>query len=305
MRIFGRILLTALLAASVCLPAAAEGEFRPLPLDLSGGAPPVTTFKKTELVYEDPTIRAERTPESFDQGSGVRYYAVDVKIQDPSQIRTAAADPANFLSERRLNAEVIAGRVNAVFAMNGDYCGDYRGSVSSKYVLRQGTVYRDTVDTALDMLLIDESGDFHIIPGGPELADTDRTQVGGKKVWNALQFGPALVIDGQPVDEEYVLDDSHSPQFAKPRAKAVRICIVQMGPLHYRAFVTKYAYAMDKFRQLVINQAPGCLNAYVLDGGGSAQFAFLGRITNYLNGKNMSLRKVSDILYFASAWFTD
>ena len=34
-------------------------------------------------------------------------------------------------------------------------------------------------------------------------------------------------------------------------------------------------------------------------------FAFLGRITNYLNGKNMSLRKVSDILYFASAWFTD
>ena len=305
MRVFGRILIITLLVTLAVSPALSEGEFRPLPIDLSGGAPYQATFTKSTMVYEDPTIRVERTPECFDQASGIRYYAADIRIKDPSQIRTAAADPSDFLSERRIHAEVIASRVNAVFAMNGDYCGDYRSSISVKYVLRQGTVYRDSVDTSLDLLLIDEDGDFHIIPGGKELEDMDKTQINGKKVYNALQFGPALVIDGQPVEDSYVLDDSHSPLFAKPAAKAVRICIAQTGPLQYKAVCTKYAYNMAKFKQLIVNIAPGCSNAYVLDGGGSAQLAFLGKIVNYMNGKNSNLRRVSDILYFASAWFED
>ena len=297
----GRILILALLAALASSPAAAEGEFRPLPIDLSGGAPCSTTFASAKTLYEDPTIRVERMPEARDSVNGDVYYAVDIRIKDPSQIRTAAADPDDFLSDRRIHAEVIAGRVNAVFAMNGDYCGDYHGGTSVKYVLRQGTVYRDTVDTALDMLLIDENGDFHIIPGGPELLDMDKTQIDGKKVLNALQFGPGLVVDGKKVDEEYILNDDHSPLYAKPAAKAVRIGIIQIEPLHYMAVCTKYAVNMSHF---LTEAAPDCTNAYVLDGGGSAQLVYLGKIVNFLHGKNsQSLRRISDILYFASAWF--
>lgn len=305
MRTFGRILIIIPLMIMVALSAAlSEGEFRPLPIDLSGGAPYNAKFSRAQLVYEDPTIRVERIPERHSELNKDMYYAVDIQIKDPSQIRTAAADPSDFLSERRIHAEVIANRVNAVFAMNGDYCGDYHGNSSSKYVLRQGTVFRDTVDTRLDMLLIDEDGDFHIIPGGPVLAEMDRMQIDGKKIWNALQFGPGLVIDGKPADEEYILSDEHSPQYAKPAAKAVRIGIVQVGPLHYMAVCTKYAVNMSHFRQIITEVAPDCSNAYVLDGGGSAQLVFLGKIINHLHGKNsQSLRRVSDILYFASAWF--
>ena len=39
-----------------------------------------------------------------------------------------------------------------------------------------------------------------------------------------------------------------------------------------------------------------------LDGGGSAQLVYLGKTTNFVRGAgSQSLRKISDILYFASA----
>lgn len=305
-RISRRILVLVLLASLAASPAVSEGVFRPLPLDLSGGAPYSETFASAKTVYEDPTIRVERLPEARDSVYGEAYYAVDIRIKDPSQIRTASADPADFLSDRRIQAEVMAGRVNAVFAMNGDYCGDYQGGTSIKYVLRQGTVFRDTVDTSLDMLLIDENGDFHIIPGGPELVDLDKTQVDGKKVFNALQFGPGLVVDGNKTDEAYILDDAHSPLYADPAGRAVRVCIIQVEPLHYMAICTKYAVNLAHLQQIVTEAAPGCANAYVLDGGGSAQLVYLGKTTNFVRGAgSQSLRKISDILYFASAWLRE
>ena len=283
---------------------AGEGEFRPLPIDLSGGAPCNETFSYQKYVYEDPTIRVERTPESLHKELNLQYYAVDIRIKDPSQIRTAAADPNAFISERRIFAEVMANRVNAIFAMNGDYCGDYHGGESSKHVLRQGILFRSTTDTRLDMLLIDEDGNFHILPGGPELEKADKSQIDGKKIINVLQFGPGLVINGQPVEDEYILSDDHSPEFAKPAGKATRVCLLQIEPLHYKAICTKYTATLAQFKQLVLAVAPECTDAYVLDGGGSAQFVFLGKIINHLNAKgNQNLRRISDIIYFASAWF--
>lgn len=307
MRKFGRMMVITLLVLLTAFPAAtAEGTFKPLPMDLSGGAPYDGDFASNMFVYEDPTIRVERSREIQNPDLGTPYYAVDIQVKDASQIRTASADASEFLTERRIHAEVIARRVNAVFAMNGDYSGDYHGNESTKHVLRQGILFRDTVDTRLDMLMIDEDGDFHILPGGEELATVDKTQVDGKKIVNVLQFGPGLVVDGKPAEEEYILSDDHSPQYAKPAGKAVRVCLLQMGPLHYKAICTKYAINMAAFQKLILTEAPDCINAYVLDGGGSAQFVYLGRIVNHLNSKNNpNLRRVSDIVYFASAWFQE
>ena len=160
----------------------ADGQVRPLPIDLTGGAPYTAEYSPDLLVYEDPSIRVERSLRTHSDLINREYYTVDIVIKDPSQIRTASADPTTFITERRLSASTIAQRVNAVFAMNGDYCGDFHGNESFKYVLRQGQVFRDTVDKRLDMLLIDEDGDFHILPGGPELETMDKTQINGKRV---------------------------------------------------------------------------------------------------------------------------
>ena len=307
MRIFRRILIITLLAMLAATAAAEEeGEFRPLPIDLTGGAPYDAVYKNYLLLYEDPTIRVERTLRTKNKLVNREYYEVDIVIRDPSQIRTAASEPTTFITERRVKADVIAKRVNAIFAMNGDYCGDFHGNESSKYILRQGTVFRDTVDKRLDMLLIDEDGDFHILPGGPELADLDKTQVDGKKVINALQFGPGLIIDGVPAEDDYLMSDKHSPQFADPDGRENRLCLAQVGPLHYKVIATRDGANMAQFKQLVLDIAPDCVNAYILDGGGSTQLVFLGKKYNNANAQtNQAIRKLSDIVYFASAWYRE
>ena len=306
MRIFRRILAVTLLAMLAAAALAEEGEFRPLPIDLTGGAPYDAEYESDLLVYEDPTIRVERTLRMKNKTVNREYYLVDIVITDPSQIRTASSEPATFITERRVKADVIAKRVNAVFAMNGDYCGDFHGNESSKYILRQGTVYRDTVDKRLDMLLIDEDGDFHILPAGPELADLDKTQIDGKKVINALQFGPGLIIDGVPAEDSYLMSDQHSPQFADPDGRENRLCLAQVGPLHYKVIATRDGANMAQFKQLVMDLVPDCVNAYILDGGGSTQLVFLGKKYNNANAQtNQTMRKLSDIVYFASAWFRE
>ena len=300
------ILILVVMLAAVTAAAAEGGEFRPLPIDMTGGAPYDAEYGSDVLVYEDPTIRVERTLRSKNKTIGREYYLVDVVIKDPSQIRTAASDPSTFITERRVLASVIAKRVNAVFAMNGDYCGDFHGNESSKYILRQGTVFRDTVDKRLDMLLIDEDGDFHILPGSAELQDMDKTQINGKKVINALQFGPGLIIDGVPADDKYLMSDKHSPQFADPDGRENRLCLAQVGPLHYAVIATRDGANMAQFKQLVMDLLPDCTNAYILDGGGSTQLVFLGKKYNNANAQtNQNMRKLSDIVYFASAWFQE
>lgn len=296
--------LMAVLLALLSLPAYADGEFRPLPIDLSGGAPLKTSYASDLLVYEDPTIRVERILRTHSDLLKGDYYMVDIVIQDASQLRTASAEPTTFITERRIPAATIAKRVNAVFAMNGDYCGDFHGNESSKYVLRQGTVFRDTVDKRLDLLLIDEDGDFHIIQGSPDLEGMDKTRIDGKQVINALQFGPALVIDGVPTEDDYVLSDKHSPQFADPDGREDRLCLIQMGPLHYKVVATRSGANLALFKQFILELVPDCRNAYILDGGGSTQLVFLGEKINNVNAAtNQNLRKLSDIVYFASAWF--
>ena len=306
MRTVKTVLSVILLIAFAIMPvfALSEGEFRPLPIDLTGGAPYSAQYASDVLVYEDPTIRVERSLRTHSDVINREYYTVDVVIKDPSQIRTASADPSTFITERRLSASTIAQRVNAVFAMNGDYCGDFHGNESFKYILRQGTVFRDTVDKRLDLLLIDEDGDFHILPGGPELETMDKTEINGKKVINALQFGPAIIIDGVPAEDDYLMSDAHSPQFADADGRCDRLCLLQLGPLHYMAVATRDGATMAQFKQLILSIAPDCSNAYILDGGGSTQLVFLGKKINNVNAQtNQNIRKLSDIVYFASAWF--
>ena len=59
---------------------------------------------------------------------------------------------------------------------------------------------------------------------------------------------------------------------------------------------------MALFKKLVLDIVPDCINAYILDGGGSTQLVFLGK---KYNNTNETMRKLSDIVYFASAWFEE
>ena len=278
------------------------GVFRPLPLDMAvGGAPLAKHSYSADLqIYQDPTIRVERHRVEGGKEWGVVYYYADITLRDPSQIRTAFATGV-FNPSARLEAKVIASRLNAVIATNGDFFAGFSGNA---FVYRQGVMYRDTVDTSLDVLLIDEDGDFHILPAGEELASTDKTTVDGKKVINAFQFGPALVIDGQPVADDLLLDRGHSPDMAQPDLLNQRMCVCQIDRLHYMVLCcAHYGMTLPRFRDLAMSLAD-CKTVYVLDGGNSAQMVFLGRKINNVHDEDEH-RGITDILYFASAWFND
>lgn len=291
--------LICLLCILFCLSSAAEAAgFRPLPIDQTGGAKVNATFNKDVMVYEDPTIRVERFHVIMSQWTTSFTYAF-ITIKDPSQLRTASAD-GTFTSGAKVPVQTIARRLNAVIAINGDFCTAFSGNKKDNYVLRQGVVYQDTVEPSLDMLLIDEDGDFHIITRNEDMEHANRTEIDGKKIINAFQFGPALVIDGEPVSDEELLDKTHSPSNSRPQGNEQRMCIAQIGPLQYMVLSTVRSHLV-KMRDLVMSLAD-VKTAYILDGGESSQMVFLGTL---INKQTYKPRPITDIIYFASAWFED
>ena len=298
--------VTAYASSEFTLGEDSGGVFKPLPINLEGGCQLSKDCKYSSdlAAYEDPTIRVERYRIDCSQihpdWPVTCVYAI-ITIKDPSQIRTASADEFNpFRSDAKTYAKLIAKRVNAVFAVNGDFCAAFSGSKSTNYILRQGTVYSESIEPSLDMLLIDEDGDFHVLTSEEDLDAADKTMIDGKKVINAFQFGPALVIDGEPVDDEYLLDLDHSPTYANPHKGEQRLCIAQIGKLKYLvATCYDWGQELNRFRDMVMSLAP-IQTAYTLDGGNSASLIFLNRKIN--NVKGSGERAITDIIYFASAW---
>ena len=252
-------------------------------------------------MYEDPTIRVEkhRFVSPYDEFGCTVYYAI-ITIGDASQLRTYPANGKDFVSGTRMTCAMLSKRVRAVLAINGDYPATFTGNTANAYVLRQGQVYRDSVSADLDILLIDEDGDFHVLRREEDLSGIDKTQIDGKKVINAFQFGPALVIDGEPVDDETLLDRSRSPMYAEPDDQNQRMIICQIGPLQYMVVcVAHWGAKLTTMRDIAMSLAP-CRTAYVLDGGESTQMVFLGVLCNNTEGSKDS-RELADIIYFASA----
>lgn len=290
----------------VLVTEADGGEFRPLPLDINEGGAPLAkkTFSAQIALYEDPTIRVEYRRVEGGKEWGVVYYCADITIRDASQIRTAFATRKDqFNPSAKLEAGAIAKKYNAVCAVNGDFFAGFSGNA---FVLRQGKVYRDTVETNLDLLLIDEEGDFHVLPADESLTAADKTVIDGKKVVNALQFGPALIIDGEPVSDESLLDRGHSPANADPHLLNQRMAIIQIDKLHYMALTcAHYGMELPRFRDLIMHITDGkAKTAYTLDGGNSSQLIFVNRKRNNVY-EEAERRPITDIIYFASAWFKD
>ena len=303
-RILAALAAAVLMLSDVSAALAEEEKVYTLPVDMSGGMPydPGNfNWNDEHHHYEDPTIVADYYKLNGKDYGVYHVHYVEVTIKHGSQLRTACADPKTFISRNMRPAKAIANRVNAVVAVDGDFCNSYYANEGSKFCLRQGTVYRDTVVDYLDMLLIDEDGDFHVYKGGPELADLPKEEINGKKINNAFQFGPAIVIDGEPVPDEYILDPAHAPDTSKPDKKEPRICIAQIDTLHYLIFFNWWGgLTLSQVRDAVMGLAP-VKTAYMLDGGNSSQIIFQKSQAN-LMGKDLNDRKIFDIIYFASAY---
>ena len=294
-RIFA-VLMTWLLMAA---PLTVQAEVIKLPMDFSGGTQPVRKYEIGLMEYEDPSIHVTRQSEdvTLPNGDETRLYVLRVKIADASQLRTLSMQGFDKIG-RLGSIEVMANRVNAVVAFNGDYYS----ADANRFVLRQGIVYRESMGPNQDLLLIDEDGDFHTILAEEHPEDMDKTQINGKKVVNALCFGPALIKDGK---KNANLDTA--PLYSNPDKYKERLVLCQIGHLEYLVVAcgVRRGVTLTEMTDLILGLGLDVQQAYNLDGGMSTQILFLGRRINNTSRTSEDSRKLVDIVYFASAYRPD
>ena len=275
--------------------AAAEEAVWSLPIDFSGGAVPQESgFSESAdgdgWTYEDPSIRVEVTTGWYDE---TEYWQADIMIADASQLRTAAAD--SFDVNMTMKGTTLAKRVHAIVAMDGDY---YLYRNKGGYIIRQGQMFYNELGATLDVLVIDEDGDFHAIPKATSKQLDDSGMYEGKRIINSFFFGPILVMDGEIHQGgwDFAMGSEYCSQ---------RIALCQTGHLRYRIIATgslkrgSKGMPLEEFRQFVASQED-VLVAYNMDGGDSTMLIFNGEKINDVG--NPDARDIMDIVYFASAY---
>lgn len=283
-----------LLALAFLVPSPALMEGLPIPLDAQAGYPPLESGYLDDWTYEDETIsvRIER-----DRYIETPMYIARVKLKDASQLRTMLAGSYN--SQQVALVTTLARRVNAVFAINGDY---YTYNTTG-LVVRQGHMWRCRPDERFDALIIDTAGDLHPVIGLDEetLAFAVARFGGGAdeggRILHAFTFGPALIDEGKLAHE--VFDQKEMGALKRTQ----RMVIAQDGPLSYLLVCCEGPENTDSIGLTLGEMADyvlalGVDTAYNLDGGGSTTMVFKGQKINALStGKN---RPTSDIIYFCT-----
>lgn len=290
-------LLCVLLVFSLLL-AVSLAEPNPLPLDTFDGGPAYKSsamhVNKTGISsYEDDTLSVQVRNESvsYEDEEGkhsVFYWIADVKITDPSQLRSGIGGDAKKPRSRSMWG--IANHVNAVLAVNADFFMMRSGC----YTVKQSTVLNPYNRDDVDMLIIDNQGDFHLFTHAE--SEEALKQYEGN-TYQCFCFGPNLVRDGELVE-----DLSHTGNTVHGETRQPRTAIGQVEPLHYILVVAEGrnsrsgGVTMDRLASYM--QELGCVQAYNLDGGASSMMYMGGNIMNNLTDEGE--RYIGDILYFVS-----
>ena len=211
-------------------------------------------------------------------------YIADVKVNSAAYLKTAFA---NNVYGRNINEKTsaIAGKQNAIFAVNGDYYGFRDGG----WVLRNGVLYRSGGSDAA--LLMDMAGNLSCSGNNGDIEKQ------ASNLWQIWSFGPQLVADGE------VAVTKNQEISGRSSNSNPRTAIGQIDSLHYLFIVsdgrTRESAGLSLYQLASLFAGRGCSIAYNLDGGGSTTMVFNGQIINKptTGGNRISEREVSDIVY--------
>ncbi|MDD6684126.1 MAG: phosphodiester glycosidase family protein [Clostridiales bacterium] len=308
-------LFLALLLILSAIPAFAA-DFAPLPMDkLSFGPKPKDENYLSKTEYQDDSISVKIYEGRYADSD---YVCAHVKISHPSQLRTIPASVyqtpnAAFVaraSEANFKGRLVANKVNAVVAINGDF---YTKTDMVKVVLRQGKQIRNISTGASDLLVIDMNGDFSYLPACSKEDYEAYYNQNQANMYQVFCFGPVLVENGVSVIGEDYQNNSLGSHKGTQRS-----AIAQLGPLEYMLVtcngsqtknnkgmtIYEFAALCEKMgKELSEN---GCTLAYNLDGGNSATLVFKDK--NAKTGKLSYVkyncpeieRFLGDIIYFAT-----
>ncbi len=213
------------------------------------------------------------------QQEGATYYVADIYIKDYEYFRTAFGRENTFGYIDP--TDEIARYVGGVIAINGDFCTKNEG-----VVVRDGVMHRDKMHDS-DLLALNYDGTMQTF--SPEEFDLAKIEAEG--VWQVWTFGPMLLKDGQPMTRFNSSVVDRNPRSAVGYYEPGHYCFVVVDG---RQPGYSMGMTMEELSQLFYDM--GCTVAYNMDGGKSAEMAFMGELVNqpYDGG-----RATSDILYIA------
>lgn len=215
----------------------------------------------------------------------------EVKIADGSQIRRKLAGDV-YDSPRREYGSRLAEEACAVVASNGDFYAfrPYGITVWQRQLYRCDTGRMDTcfINADGDMLLV-EKGTF----SGKE--EVER-YIEENDVVFSLAFGPILIRDGELVETKKYFVGQVEDDYS-------RAVFGMTGERHYLLMTINFDWKVAHTAKLAeaarFLYDKGCVKAYALDGGQTAQLWMNGCLLNHIDYGTE--RPVSDIFYFASA----
>lgn len=251
--------------------------------DTGGGTG--TEAEVTDSSYRDGKISITLTTYREDDTD---LYVADITLADAASLKTALAEDTYGRNITETTSAMAAAH-GAILAINGDYYG----AQNKGYVIRSGTIYRDTVsDPSQQDLVIYEDGSFDLVTEG----ETTASELLANGAQQVLSFGPGLLEDG----EILVTKDE---EVGKAMASNPRTAIGMIAPLHYVMVVadgrTDLNSGLSLYQLAAFLQKLGVKTAYNLDGGGSSTLYFNGAVVNNptTNGRKIQERSVSDIVY--------
>lgn len=217
-------------------------------------------------------------------------YVADVTLSSAEYLKTAFARHAYGKNITEPTSD-IARKNDAVFAVNGDFYGVH----STRYVIRNGALYRDIARAEATDLVIYGDGSFETVSE----ADVPANTLLENGAVHVLSFGPVLLHDN-------AVQVSESDEVAQHMTSNPRTAIGIIEPLHYLFAVsdgrTSESSGLSLYQLAQFMRSLGAQTAYNLDGGGSSTMYFQGRVVNKptTNGGIIEERKVSDIVYIAA-----
>ena len=240
----------------------------------------------TETSYEDENIQISiETIREYD----TTIYIADITLSSSEYLKTALAQNT-FGTNITETTSSLAENKNAIFAINGDYYG----ANNKGYVIKNGTLYRDSAreNSEYEDLVIYEDGTFGTI----NEAEISANQLIADGVVNLFAFGPSLIKNSE-------ISVTEGEEVGRAMSSNPRTAIGIVDELHYIVLVsdgrTSESEGLSLYEVAQIMSNYDCITAYNLDGGGSSTMYFNGAIVNNptTNGKQIKERAVSDIVY--------
>ncbi len=238
----------------------------------------------TDDTYRDESksICIERHETKDVTGASLVYYVIDVYVQDVESIRRGL-NADEYKNASTLSIDKMAKACNAIFAISGDNCTHRYDA----YVVINGEFAFKSKKFTRDLCVLFRDGEMRTYAP----SEISAAYLEERGVWQTWNFGPMLLDEnGEPMTK-FNMPDRIGDR--NPRA-----AIGYYEPGHY-CFVLcdgrqrGYSMGLSLEELAALMKELGCVCAYNLDGGISAQIAWHGKRINQPD-KN---RSIMDIIY--------